>query len=122
MAYEIPGFALGTRVAAADLSSSQFKFVKLAADNKVALAGAGELALGALQNKPIAGEAANVMVNGTSKVVAGDTIVEGAIVAADAAGDAVTAAAGAWGLGLALNGAADGDIVEVQLVNLGLQV
>jgi len=121
MAYEVPGFKLGTRIAGADLSAKQFHLVKLSADGKVALAGDGELSF-PLQGTPIADESADVMISGVSKVVSGAAVAEGAILACDAAGKAITAVTGKEGLGLALSAAAGADeIIPVLLIQLGVQ-
>jgi hypothetical protein len=77
--------------AAADLSSAgQYRFVKLASASTINLAGAGESAIGILQNDPASGAGANVMVMGISNVVLGeDSVTVGARLKADASGDAV---------------------------------
>ena len=70
MAYEIDTLDISL-LAAADLSSYQYCFVKITADNTVNVAGAGEAAVGVLQNKPsVAGQAARVRVFGVSRVLA----------------------------------------------------
>ena len=70
MAYEMDVLDI-TCIAAADLSSYQYRFVKLTADNTVNVCGAGEQAIGVLQNKPIAGAAARVRVFGVSRITNG---------------------------------------------------
>lgn len=77
MSYEIPVFNLGTLVAAADLSLNQFYAVKISSAGKIALAGAGQNAVGILQNKPTADTVASVETLGISKAKYGDTIVAG---------------------------------------------
>jgi hypothetical protein len=70
MAYEIDTLDVSL-LAAADLSSYQYCMVKLTADNTVNVCGAGELAIGVLQNKPTAsGQAARVRVFGVSRILA----------------------------------------------------
>lgn len=67
MAYEIPGFKLGTLLAAADLSASQYCFVILDNTGKVALPTAtGQVVIGVLQNKPTAGQVCEIMVMGVT--------------------------------------------------------
>jgi len=104
--------------AAADLSAAQFKLVTVNSSGNAAVAGATSLVVGVLQNKPdAAGKAATVAYAGVSKVVAGGSITAGARVTADANGAAVAAAsAGDAVLGVALAGAASGDLIPV-LIN-----
>jgi len=83
----MPGVGLGGAIdvlfpAGADLSSSQFLFVKLNGSSQVVLADtAGEAALGVLQNAPANGAIARVRVQGVSKIVAGASLSDGAVVA-----------------------------------------
>lgn len=94
MAFEQPGFKLGQFEASADLSSDQFKYVKLDGSNQLALAGAGDAGLGILQDKPDAqGQAGTVMAGGVSKAVTGASYSEGAKLTPDASGRLVTATA-----------------------------
>lgn len=80
-----------TLVAAADLSSSQFLGVKVDSNGKAALAGAGEFAIGVLQNKPTSGQIATVRVAGVTKMVAAGTFNAGVLVTTDSASKATTA-------------------------------
>ena len=97
-----------------DLSTKQYFFVSVAADGQVDPTGAGEAALGVLQNDPAAaGRAAQVCIGGVTKVSAGGTVAAGASVASDAAGEAVTAASGAIVLGTAITGGADGEVISI---------
>jgi hypothetical protein len=69
--------------AAEDLNADQFKFVVLDA-GKVRRPNSGtERALGVLQNKPEANQAAQVRTNGITKLVAGGAITENAQVKAE---------------------------------------
>ena len=118
MAYEISNYSVKvTLVAAADLSTKQYTFVKLDSDGKVAAAsGATDIPIGVLQNAPIAGQEAEVLVVGGTKVVAGAAIGEGALVGTSAAGKAVALVAGTdttkYVVGTLLTeSAADGNIV-----------
>ena len=55
MAWTIPGFSF-TRVAGADLSSDQYKYVKLSTTDTVILcAAATDVPIGILQNAPASG-------------------------------------------------------------------
>ena len=75
MAYESPSINLGTLTAAADLSSKQYYFVKLASATTVNVCSAiTDLPIGILQNNPESGEQAVVQIFGISKVVADGTI------------------------------------------------
>lgn len=106
-----------SRPANADLSTKQYFLVKISNSSgvgRVALAGAGERAIGTLQNKPsAAGDVASVAVGDVVKVSAGGSITAGNEVTPDASGEAVVAGSGDVVFGIALNSAADGDIVEV---------
>lgn len=69
--------------AGADLSTTgQLLFVKLNGSSAIVLADtAGEAALGVLQNAPASGAIARVRVAGVSKIVAGASLADGAVVA-----------------------------------------
>jgi hypothetical protein len=68
MAWTIPGFSF-TRVAGADLSSSQYYYVKLSTtDTVIVCAAATDVPIGILQNAPTSGQDATIMVTGISKV------------------------------------------------------
>jgi hypothetical protein len=73
-------------VAGADLRNFPFAPVRLDAAGRAVLAGANERAIGILQNKPNAGEAASVMLYGISKAVAAGPISIGSPVVAAANG------------------------------------
>lgn len=110
-----------TAVANADLSLKTFFVLKLVTGGKVDLAGAGERACGILQNKPKSGEGAAVRFTGTSKVVVDGTtpILVNDALKADANGKGVkTTSDGDEVFGFAMEASsADGDIIEVLLVN-----
>ena len=76
-------------VAAADLSSHQFKIVELASTEKQCRLAEGGEGFGVLQNHPESGEHATVMTDGETKVIAG---------AALAYGNYVTAKSGGWAI------------------------
>lgn len=72
----------GTRLAAADLRTKQYHFVKLDNTGKVAaITAITDKPYGVLQNKPNTGEEAEVVVIGVTKVIA-----DSAIAAADSIG------------------------------------
>lgn len=80
-------------VAGADLSGSQYCGVKLNSSGKAVVAGAGEFAVGILQNKPASGQTAQVATVGAiSKALAGGSIAAGATVALNSSGKFVDAA------------------------------
>ena len=118
MAYEISNYSVKvTLVAAADLSSKQYTFVKLDSSGQAAAAsGATDIPIGVLQNAPTAGQEAEVLVVGGTKIVAGAAIGEGALVGTSSAGKAVALVAGTdttkYVVGTLLTeSAADGNIV-----------
>jgi len=87
MAFEQPGAMDGGRPAGADLSSHQFKFVKLNSSGQVILcAAATDKPYGILQNKPTSGAAAIVMRDGMSKVVCAGDNAKGNVGGTDANG------------------------------------
>jgi len=89
-----------SRTAGADLSGSQYCFVKLDSSAQVVLAGDGQDAIGVLQNDPASGEAATVMVgSGVTKVKAGGSSTNGGDVGIDSTGRAVDAASGDYIMG-----------------------
>lgn len=88
MAYEIPGFSI-TLEAASDLSTSQYKFVKLDSSGKAAaIAAATDIPVGVLQNKPTSGQAADVMVSGVTKLQGDADLVRGNLIGTSADGQA----------------------------------
>lgn len=86
--------------AGGDLTGAQYKFVKLNnAGDVVAIAAATDVPCGILQNKPNTGEAAQVAVEGVSKVQADEALDEGEEVGTSADGQAQTPA-GASGVAI----------------------
>ncbi|RWB66567.1 hypothetical protein [Mesorhizobium sp.] len=88
--------------AGADLSGTQFRFVKLNTSGQVvACSAAGEGAIGVLQNAPDAvGKAATVAVGGQTKIRFSASINPGVAIATNASGDVQTAATGNKILGI----------------------
>jgi hypothetical protein len=118
MAYEFSNYSVKvTLVAGGDLSTKQYTFVKLdSAGAVVAASGATDIPVGVLQNAPIAGQEAEVLIVGGTKIVAGAAIGEGALIGTSAAGKAVALVAGTdttkYVVGTLLTeSAADGNIV-----------
>lgn len=110
-----------TREAGQDLSSKQYHFVTVASDAQVDATGDGLQAHGVLQNDPsAAGQGANLCALGQTKCYAGGTCTAGAVIASDAAGRAVNAASGDFGLGYALEAATtDGQVISIWFQPLG---
>jgi hypothetical protein len=89
MAYEAVGTDLGFFTASADLSSSQYYFVKLASETTVTVCAAvTDKPIGVLQNKPTSGEQAIVRCFGISKVSADATLAAGDVIGTSADGQA----------------------------------
>ena len=118
MAYEISNYSVKvTLVAAADLSAKQYHFVKLdSAGKAAAIAANTDRPIGVLQNAPLAGQEAEVLVVGGTKLVAGEAVAEGAVISTTSAGKADSIAVGTattqYILGTALTEVGnDGEIV-----------
>ena len=109
----------------ADLSTKQWYFVKMTTTNKrVGLASVdGEAVLGVLVNKPsAAGQAAEVVMFGMVKIIAGETITAGDKIKTDASGKAGVVDLTSTGadlkdsaVGTAVIGAAAGELATVVL-------
>lgn len=71
MAYEINNYSVkATFVAGADLSAKQYNFVKLNSSGQViAIAADTDVPIGVLQNAPISGSEASVLIVGGTKLV-----------------------------------------------------
>ena len=96
MAYEFSNYSVKvTLVAAADLSTKQYTFVKLDANGAaVSASSATDIPIGVLQNAPISGQEAEVLIVGGTKIVAGAALNEGAQIGTSTAGKAVALVAG----------------------------
>ena len=106
-------------VAAADLSSHQYKFVCLTDDNTVNLCGANGRSIGILANKPdAAGKPAEVLsVGSTAKLKINETVTVGKMLTSTAEGlGEVVDAAGEFCGAIALQGGVQNDIIEVLVV------
>lgn len=117
-AIEVAGFKPGVLDASVDLSAKQFHAVKVgAADHEATISGDGDLSLGILQNDPIAGEAAEIEMDGISKAVIGASVSRGDKLAANAAGKLITAASAKHVVAIALEaGGADGEKISVKVI------
>lgn len=96
MAYEINNYSLKiTLVAGADLSAAQYKFVEIGAGGVVTVCnGATDKPIGVLQNAPLSGQEAEVVVAGGTKVVSSGNIAIGSAIGTDASGKAAALTAG----------------------------
>lgn len=122
MSYEIPGHVVGTLLAGADLRALQYTFVKVDSSSQIVSAAAGGDVLGVLQNTPNTGGAAQVMVSGVSKVKCSGTVTAGlAVKVAASTFGAVNASTSGKGVGIALESGTAGQIVAVELKDLGTQ-
>lgn len=79
-------------IADSDLSTSQYKLVKLTGEFKIDVCTSStEVPIGVLQNEPSSGEAADIMTVGMTKVqTGGSTMAAGDFFATNSSGDAVT--------------------------------
>lgn len=105
----------------ADLSAKQFYAAKLAGQDLVDVAGATDRAIGILQNKPLAGQAADVQVLGLSKAVSdgsGTPIAAGDVVGPNGSGALVKKATADYNAcGIALDpSTAAGTVIRVLLI------
>lgn len=91
MAYEIPG-AFAISVPAHDnLSDKQYRFVTLNSSGEaIAITGDTDYPTGILQNKPAAGEVAEIMLRGVSKYSADAGVNAGSLVGPSADGQGTT--------------------------------
>ena len=106
--------------AEADLSASQYRFVKAgAAGGIVACNAQGERSRGVLADDPPADEAGLVVLNGIAVVEVGTTpITDGALVTTAADGRAEPAASGDWARGEALEAqATENALVAIRLLD-----
>jgi len=106
-------------VAGHDLSSHQYRFVRLiSADTISGADAAAATVIGVLQNKPTSGNAAAVRILGHSKVLSGrDDLAVGNFVGTTAAGSATATAASTHTgtVGLVMSAASSGSMAEVLL-------
>lgn len=89
MAYEIANYVVKiTMEAGADLSSDQYKFVKISSGKVILCAADTDAPLGVLQNTPKSGEEASVLVVGGSKVKASASLSAGVLIGTNGSGKA----------------------------------
>lgn len=105
-----------SKPAGADLSAHQGKFVKESTGTIVICGTLGELPLGILQNKPLAGESAEVLIEGGDLVKVDGVIGEGVQITTDAAGLATPALATHFVVGRMVQAAATANtFIECQI-------
>ncbi len=102
-------------IATANLSTHQFKFVKLDGT----LAGAGELGF-PLVDKPALGQEGTVILVGKAKILCNATLAAGDDIASDAGGLAVAPSAGNQVLGIMLESAVANDIAMMLVAPQGV--
>ena len=125
MAWELPNFKPGGLKATSTLATKQFYCVKIDASNNnqvVICSAVGEVVAGILQNAPIAGGEAEIMMSGISKALVGTTVVAGDRWNVDANGKIeptstsnTAADVGDWVGGIVLEGAAAGEYATVTI-------
>lgn len=116
MAWELPSFQIPGFSAEADLSTHQYKAVNGgAAEGGCVLADAGEEIIGILQNKPTAGQAAEIMVHGVTKAKAGAAVTLHSALEVGTTGRLINLASGVK-VGIALSAGGTDDIITVLLV------
>ena len=120
MAWELQG-KIASFEAANDLSALQYTAVKMATGSKVdAFAADTDLAVGILQNKPTAGQTAEVQLDGVSKMVFSGSIAVGVMVHGSSTGRATSIATAKYILGQVVETAAnDGELGSVLITNPG---
>tara|TARA_R110001592_G_scaffold328219_1_gene609650 strand:+ start:535 stop:909 length:375 start_codon:yes stop_codon:yes gene_type:complete len=113
-----------TLEAAADLSGKQYYFVAVDTNGKAALTGDDGNPIGVLQNKPTAGQAATICIDGVTKVYVGTESGLGAgyNVGCDSNSAAKVSDTGSYRLGVSLEDpTADGDIISLLFQKNGKQ-
>ena len=119
--YEIPGFKF-TLVAGADLSSGQYRFVKLNASGEAVLCAAvTDKPVGVLQNDPGLGEEAEVMATGITKLSADSAVAIGDEIGTSADGQGDTIVSGTdttvYKVGQALQAAGAAGVLFAALID-----
>ena len=120
MAYEIPGFKLGTLLAGADLSTHQYKAVKVNSSGAVVLAAAlTDACIGILQNAPTSGQPCEIMCDGVTKFKAGAAVTAGVGLSCGTDGRPITGTGvGTPQIGVALEGVANANEIGTALISM----
>lgn len=113
-----------TLTAGADLSALQFRAIKVstAADNTALQAGAGENAIGVLQDKPTSGNVGQIDILGVTKAEYGASVTRGAKLMSNASGQLITATSTNHVVAEALESGASGEVHNVLLDRHGILV
>lgn len=118
----LQGYHIGVLPAADDLSDYRYAAVNYTATG-YALATAGGLSDGVLQNSPVEGAVCDVMTTGIAKMIASGVIAAGSYVKVAADGQIAQAAAGDVAIGKSVESAgAKGDIIGVYLIPNGYAI
>jgi hypothetical protein len=121
MAFEQPGFKI-TLPAGGDLSSSQYKFVKLNTSGQaVDIAAATDIPCGVLQNKPTSGQAAEIMVAGISKIQGDVNLAKADMIGCSSDGQASVVVAGTDTTKYVLGQVIDDNTVAAGLISALIQ-
>lgn len=117
MAFELRGRTF-TFKAGEDLSEKQYAIVKLATDGTVVTCSAvNDDMLGVVQNNPNVGQAAEVMLTGISRVIAGANLTAGQRVTTTNEGKATPEVEGSYSFGRVLETATAGSVCAVLIGN-----
>lgn len=119
MAYQKPGICDSFETVSASLVDKEYLFAKLDTAGKVLLAGAGELAIGTVQEGKAVGQHSTIMITGITKIVAGAAFNAGVKLAADAAGKARLATTGQQVVAISLQAAGAADEVVPAKLSVG---
>jgi len=114
--HPIPGLVAGGDM---NTDAYQYHFVKISADEAIALAGNNEMPIGVLCNKPLSGGGATVAgPASTIKLKAGGSISAGNQLCpkSDGSGEAVASTTGDPSIAVALVGGADHDLITAYIV------
>lgn len=131
-AWEIPGFSFSLPSNTDQSSESTNLFTPVIAvaasgagintDTAVApVAATGDQIIGIIQNNPMLGEAADIVMNGISKVLCKDVVSINQKVMACPAGGIIVCTTGKFAIGIALDNGAAGQYIPVLLTNMGKQ-
>lgn len=104
-------------IAGSDLSAKQFYCVKLNASGQIVLSGAGENALGILQDKPASGQVGAVCCLGKSMAMLGAEVVAGQNLTPDSGGKLVPATGSDAVVAVAAESGSVGEVRSVYVVS-----
>lgn len=111
-----------SRVAGADLSAAQYKFVEMGSDGTVTVCNAvTDVPYGVLQNNPVSGAMAEIVIIGLTKVSSDAGLTAGALIGTSADGQAAAYVAGTdttkYIVGLVRNGTSNAAEMATAVVN-----